>query len=83
MSSEITSIAATTLVSLTVSAVFILALVIGITLWFDRTKLHVRRGRMAARSLDDVLSNTRADYLPPDAPRGTVDQLKAGTSATR
>jgi hypothetical protein len=81
VSSDLTSIAAGTLVSLTVSAVFILVLMIGVTLWLDRTKLRIR-GRLAARSLDDVVSGTRAVYLPPDAPRGTVDQLKPGTSAS-
>ncbi|MCL4812179.1 MAG: hypothetical protein KJ061_06830 [Vicinamibacteraceae bacterium] len=78
--SDLTSIAASTLASLTAAAVFILAVMIGITLWLDRSKLRSRRGRMAARSLDDVLSGERAEYLPPDAPRGPVDQLKPGTS---
>ena len=80
MSSDFVSIAASTLLSVTVSAVFILVLMIGVTLGLDGFKLRSRRGPMAARSLNDRLSGDRAEYLPPDAPRGTVDQLKPGTS---
>jgi len=61
---------------LVVSTVSLLVLFIGFVLLFNLPKLRTRGRRSnAVRSLDDLVGRTRP-YLRPDAPRGTVDQLR-------
>ena len=63
---------------LTVSAVFILALFIGFCVVFGFTKTKKTAGRVPViKSLDEQMTNRPFSYLPPDAPRGPADQLKA------
>jgi hypothetical protein len=61
------------------AVVAVLALLIGFIVVFTLPKLR-RSGRasLVVKSLDERLG-TRQKYFPPDAPRGTVDQLGAGT----
>ena len=65
-----------TLEGLVVSTVSLLVLFIGFVLLFNLPKLR-RGGRHSSvvRSLDDLVGRPRP-YLAPDAPRGTVDQLR-------
>jgi hypothetical protein len=61
---------------LVVSTVSLLLLFVGFVLLFNLPKLRTRGPRSRAiRSLDDLVGRTRP-YLGPDAPRGTVDQLR-------
>ncbi|HOC18758.1 MAG TPA: hypothetical protein PKK95_10840 [Vicinamibacterales bacterium] len=62
------------LLGITVLAVFLLAVLIGFSLFGDSTKFRSRKNSRTIRDLDEGLGGTSA-YLPPDAPRGTVDQL--------
>ena len=64
-----------TLQGLVASSLFVLALFIGFCVLFNFRKLRPR-GRRArvVRNLDERMGATPV-YLPPDAPRGTVDQL--------
>lgn len=62
----------------TVAAVFLLALLVGVCVLLGLPKLRRTTRRGFARSLDEAVGDTRASsYLPPDAPRGPVDQLRA------
>jgi hypothetical protein len=64
-----------TLGALAVSTGFLLALFIGFCVIFGFPKLRPGGGRsLVVRSLDEALGSHEA-YLPPDAPRGRVDQL--------
>ena len=65
-----------TVEGLVVSTVSLLVLFIGFVLLFNLPKLRApgRRSKVV-RSLDDLVGPGRA-YLGPDAPRGTVDQLR-------
>ena len=63
---------------LTVSAVFVLALFIGFCVLFGFTKTKRTAGKVPViKSLDEQVTHRPFVYLPPDAPRGTADQLKA------
>ena len=73
---SITPAALGTLQVLVVSSVAVLILFIGFCVLFNLPKLrpsgpHTR----VVRSLDEVVG-TAQPYLPPTAPRGTVDQLR-------
>jgi hypothetical protein len=62
----------------TVAAVFLLALLIGVCVLMGLPKLRRTRRRGYSRSLDELVGDERAStYLPPDVPRGQVDQLRA------
>jgi hypothetical protein len=66
-----------------VAALFLLAIMIGVTLLLGVKKLR-RRGRAGARSLDELVGEgDHARMFPPDVPRGVIDQLGAGTSGGR
>lgn len=58
------------------STVFLLALFIGfcVVLGFPKLRPGGRQSRVI-RSLDEVVGGQPTKYLPPDAPRGPVDQL--------
>lgn len=61
-----------------VAAVFLLALLIGVSVALGLPKLRRTTRKGYSRSLDELVGDTRsATYLPPDAPRGQVDQLRA------
>ena len=64
------------------AVVGVLVLLIGFCVLFTLPKLR-RTGRrsLVIKSLDERLGSPQ-QYFPPDAPRGTVDQLAAGTAQT-
>lgn len=63
---------------LTLSSVFILALFIGFCVLFGFTKTKKTAGKVPViKSLDERVNNRPFTYLPPTAPRGPADQLKA------
>jgi hypothetical protein len=67
-----------TLQGLTLGAVFVLILFIGFCVLLGFAKTKRTSGKVAVvRSLDERMTNRSVDYLPPDAPRGPTDQLKA------
>jgi hypothetical protein len=55
-------------------AVFLLVLMIGFCLVFDWTKFRPTRRSKVVKSLDETVGPP-ISYLPPDVPRGPVDQL--------
>jgi len=59
------------------STVFVLALFIGFCVVVGFTKLKKTAGGSAPviKSLDETISHRPMEYLPPNAPRGPVDQL--------
>ena len=60
------------------STVFVLALFIGFCIVVGFTKLKRTAGNApVVKSLDEVVSRRPMEYLPPTAPRGPADQLKA------
>ena len=61
------------------STVFVLALFIGFCVLIGLTKLKKTAGGNApvVKSLDEVVSRKPMNYLPPNAPRGPADQLRA------
>ena len=65
-----------TLQALLVSSLAVVALFLGFCLLVNLPKLR-RSGRHSrvVRGLEEVVGG-RQTYLPPDAPRGTVDQLR-------
>jgi hypothetical protein len=68
--------ALTTLTGLGVSTVVLLLLFIGFCILFNLPKLR-RSGRHSriVRNLDEAIG-AETNYLPPDQPRGPVDQLR-------
>lgn len=54
--------------------IFLLVLLIGFCLLFDRTKFRPTRKSRTVKSLDERVGPGIV-YLPPDAPRGPADQL--------
>lgn len=59
-----------------VAAGVLLAAFVALALLLDARKLR-RRGRYGARSLDELVGRAeQARMLPPDTPRGPVDQLR-------
>ena len=61
------------------STVFVLLLFIGfcVLVGFAKTKKTAGGGARVVKSLDEVLTLKTMYYLPPTAPRGPADQLKA------
>ena len=60
------------------STVFVLALFIGFCVIVGFTKLKKTAGRAnVIKSLDETVTHKPMDYLPPTAPRGPSDQLRA------
>jgi len=60
------------------STVFILALFIGFCVVVGFTKLKRTAGSAPViRSLDEQITHEPMVYLPPNAPRGPADQLRA------
>ena len=61
------------------SVVFVLALFIGFCVIFGFRKLKKTAGgsAMVIKSLDERISHRPMEYLPPTAPRGPSDQLRA------
>lgn len=76
---EIQQVVIGTLQGLGASTVFVLALFIGFCIVVGFTKLKRTAGGNAPviKSLDEVMSRRPMEYLPPTAPRGPADQLKA------
>ena len=76
--SDAINIAIGALQGLGFGAVFVLVLFIGFCVLFGFTKTKRTKGKVAVvRSLDERITNRSIDYLPPTAPRGPADQLKA------
>jgi hypothetical protein len=61
------------------STLFVLVLFIGFCVLIGFTKLKKTAGGNArvVKSLDEVVSHKPMNYLPPNAPRGPADQLRA------
>lgn len=60
------------------SSVFILVLFIGFCVVIGFAKLKPTAGNApVVKSLDEVITHQTMSYLPPSAPRGPADQLKA------
>jgi len=60
------------------STAFVLALFIGFCVVVGFTKLKRTRGdAMVVKSLDERVTHQAMEYLPPTAPRGPADQLRA------
>ncbi len=60
------------------TTVFVLVLFIGFCVVFGFTKLKRTAGDApVVKSLDEVVSHQPMAYLPPTAPRGPADQLRA------
>jgi hypothetical protein len=61
------------------STVFVLLLFIGFCVLVGFTKTQKTAGGAArvVKSLDEVITRQPMHYLPPTAPRGPADQLKA------
>jgi hypothetical protein len=75
MSGEIPTLALDTIVAITISSLFLLALLVGFSVLFNFPKLRQSgSGTLTVRSLDESLGRT-AKFLPPTAPRGPADQL--------
>jgi hypothetical protein len=75
---EIQEIALGALHGLASSTVFILALFIGFCVLVGLTKLKTTRGdARVVKSLDETVTHQAFQYLPPEAPRGPADQLRA------
>lgn len=75
---EIQQIAFGALQGLTLSAVFVLVLFIGFCVVVGFTKLKQTAGdNPVVKSLDETISHKPMVYLPPTAPRGPADQLRA------
>jgi hypothetical protein len=75
VSGEIPTLAIDTVMALTVSALFLIALIVGFSVLLNFPKLRKSGGRsLTVRSLDERLGRTN-EYLPPNAPRGPADQL--------
>jgi hypothetical protein len=75
---DIQQIAVGVLQGVGASTVFVLALFIGFCVIVGFTKLKKTAGKAAViKSLDENLSGQPMAYLPPTAPRGPADQLRA------
>jgi hypothetical protein len=78
--SEVWTLVVGALAGLGASTLFLLALFIGVCVLLNFPKLRARRaGTLVVHSLDERLG-APVSYLPPDAPRGPVDQLRSGTA---
>ena len=60
------------------STLFVLVLFIGFCVLIGFTKLKKTAGNApVVKSLEEVVSHKPMNYLPPSAPRGPADQLRA------
>ncbi|HMD36112.1 MAG TPA: hypothetical protein VKH42_14140 [Vicinamibacterales bacterium] len=75
---ELQRIVVDTLVGLTATSVVVLAVLAGfcIVVGFTKTKRTAGEGNVI-KSLDERMAHRAVDYLPPTAPRGPADQLRA------
>jgi hypothetical protein len=74
---EIIQLATGTLQGVVSSTLFILVLMIGFSVVVGFSKFRpTGRQSLVVKSLDEMVGE-RVTYLPPDAPRGQVDQLHA------
>jgi hypothetical protein len=73
---ELFWIAIDLLKGLATSTIFLLALFIGfcVVLGFPKLRPWSRKS-LVVRSLDEVVGGRPMAFLPPDAPRGPIDQL--------
>jgi hypothetical protein len=76
---EIQQIALGVLQGLGASTLFVLALFIGfcVLVGFTKTKRTAGGPTMVVKSIDERMNRRPVEYLPPTAPRGPADQLKA------
>jgi hypothetical protein len=75
VAAEIPTLALDTIIAITTSSLFLLALLVGFSVLLNFPKLRRSgAGTMTVRSLDESLGRT-AEFLPPTAPRGPADQL--------
>ncbi len=74
--SEIQDLLVGVLQGIGVSSTFLLVLFIGFCVLVGFTKHRETSGARVVRNLDDRLGEP-LHYLPPDAPRGPVDQLRS------
>ena len=75
---EIQQVVIGALQGLGASTVFVLALFIGFCIVVGFTKLKRTAGNAPViKSLDEVVTHRPMEDLPPTAPRGPADQLKA------
>ena len=78
-STDVINLVTGTLVGIGTSTVFVLALFLGFCIILGFPKLRVTAGRkfMTIKSLEETVGQEAfAKYLPADAPRGQVDQLR-------
>ena len=75
---EILQLAIGALQGLTVSSVAVLIIFIGfcVIVGFTKTKRTAGNAKVV-KSLDESVNHKPVDYLPPNAPRGPADQLRA------
>jgi hypothetical protein len=73
---ELTWMAVDLLKGLATSTIFLLVLFIGFCVVLGLPKLRPwSRKSLVVRSLDEVVGGQPMTFLPPDAPRGPIDQL--------
>jgi hypothetical protein len=76
--SDAMQIALGALQGLGISTVFVLILFIGFCVLFGFFKTKTTAGNApVVKSLDETVTHKSFDYLPPTAPRGPADQLRA------
>ena len=77
--SEVLTLAIGALQGIGASTVFILVLFIGfcVIVGFTKTKRTAGGTAPVIKSLDERLTHEAMRYLPPNAPRGNADQLRA------
>jgi hypothetical protein len=78
-SGDVINLVTGTLVGIGTSTVFVLALFLGFCIILGFPKLRVTAGRkfMTIKNLEETVGQEAfAKYLPADAPRGQVDQLR-------
>jgi hypothetical protein len=78
-SGDVINLVTGTLVGIGSSTVFVLALFLGFCIILGFPKLRVTAGRkfMTIKNLEETVGQEAfAKYLPADAPRGQVDQLR-------
>jgi hypothetical protein len=81
---EVIQLALGTVQGLTVSAVAVLIIFIGFCVLVGFTKTKQTAGNApVVKSLDESVSHQPVIYLPPTAPRGPADQLRAPELAER
>ena len=78
MNGDVLNIVVGAIQGLVSSTAFVLILFIGFCVVVGFTKLKRTAGNApVVKSLDEVVSRRPMEYLPPTAPRGPADQLKA------